>query len=497
MVTAKPTIRVVGSAAVGALDAAPRPTILQFSEPDCVPKLLEILKHPEWKTALSHKVAAERTLEKRLRLYQPVHRLFHLVLVDAACTRPGEPRLDPKRVEKAGFVIRRAVKSGLQGWMGQAKDVLGWKDLPQDATAAYGDYDPDPEIRRRRSLGKNHGLLAKAVPPDPLQGLSESVHPLFAAPPDVCSARGKTFYYGMLPLTSDDMAAQASSPPFDDALLQSRIPRGFQAASAQSGSTVLSRQDFLDMIHFLERDVGAFTGSKEGQEVLKILETIPSAAGSSGSSLRSVVEKAYGEMDGVGDKGLRSVPPHWPALSTAQARAVRTAIKAALTARWQATAPRQRRFDGIGDTYVVCVFVRIKGENGCPCRTVWGAPSEVFEIVPWYESGGQPPVSVTLPALDKKALSKLKPNVAFTVPPSLRKTLEKLDMNKLLDGSHEEGAGSFGMICGFSIPIITLCAFIVLQIFLVLLHIVFFWLPFVRICIPFPVSGSTGSDSEG
>uniref|UniRef100_A0A832A8H8 Uncharacterized protein n=1 Tax=Desulfacinum infernum TaxID=35837 RepID=A0A832A8H8_9BACT len=497
MVTAKPTIRLAGSAAVGALETAPRPTILQFAEPDCVLTLLDILRHPEWKTALSNKVAAERTSEKRLRLYQPVHRLFHLVLVDAACTRPGEPRLDPKRVEKAGFVIRRVRKSALQGWMRQGETVLGWKDLPEDVTAAHRDDDPDPEIRRQRSLGKNRGLLARTSHPDPLQGLSESVHPLFAAPPDVCSARGKTFYYGMLPLTSDDMAPQASSPPFDDAFLQNRIPKGFVAAAAQSGPTALSRQDFLDMLRFLERDVGAFTDSKEGQELLKILETIPSAPGSAGTTLRAVLEKAYDEMDGVGEKGLRSLPSHWPALSAAQARAVRLAIKEALTARWRATAPRRRRFDGIGDTYVVCVFVRLKGENGCPCRTVWSAPSEVFEIVPWYESSGHPPVSVTLPALDKKALSRLKPNVAFTVPPSLRKTLEKLDMNKLLDGSHEEGTGSFGMICGFNIPIITLCAFIVLQIFLGLLHIVFFWLPFVRLCIPFPGSGSSGSDSEG
>ncbi len=139
--------------------------------------------------------------------------------------------------------------------------------------------------------------------------------------------------------------------------------------------------------------------------------------------------------------------------------------------------------------------MRLKGENGCPCRTVWSVPSEVFEIVPWYESSGQPPVSVALPALDKQALSQLKPNVAFKVPPSLRKTLEKLDMNKLLEGSHEQGSGSFGMICGFNIPIITLCAFIVLQIFLMLLHIVFFWLPFVRICIPFPGAASASSDS--
>jgi hypothetical protein len=46
---------------------------------------------------------------------------------------------------------------------------------------------------------------------------------------------------------------------------------------------------------------------------------------------------------------------------------------------------------------------------------------------------------------------------------------------------------TLGMICSFSIPIITLCAFIVLMIFIQLLNIVFWWLPFLKICLPIPV----------
>ena len=49
---------------------------------------------------------------------------------------------------------------------------------------------------------------------------------------------------------------------------------------------------------------------------------------------------------------------------------------------------------------------------------------------------------------------------------------------------------SLGWICSFSIPIITLCAFIVLNIFLTLLHLVFGWLFFIKICLPFPKFGS-------
>jgi len=48
------------------------------------------------------------------------------------------------------------------------------------------------------------------------------------------------------------------------------------------------------------------------------------------------------------------------------------------------------------------------------------------------------------------------------------------------------GGLNLSWICSFNIPIITICAFFVLNIFLSLLNIVFFWLPFVKICIPIP-----------
>jgi len=41
-----------------------------------------------------------------------------------------------------------------------------------------------------------------------------------------------------------------------------------------------------------------------------------------------------------------------------------------------------------------------------------------------------------------------------------------------------------GLLCSFSIPVITICALIVLMIFISLLNIVFWWMPFLRICFP-------------
>jgi hypothetical protein len=48
------------------------------------------------------------------------------------------------------------------------------------------------------------------------------------------------------------------------------------------------------------------------------------------------------------------------------------------------------------------------------------------------------------------------------------------------------GGFSIGMICSFSIPIITICAMILLFVILIALNIVFFWMPFFKICLPVP-----------
>ena len=65
------------------------------------------------------------------------------------------------------------------------------------------------------------------------------------------------------------------------------------------------------------------------------------------------------------------------------------------------------------------------------------------------------------------------------------------DLKKVLDGQLATAEPlDLGLICSFSIPIITICALIVLMIFVVLLNIVFWWLPFFRICFPIPLKAT-------
>jgi hypothetical protein len=98
------------------------------------------------------------------------------------------------------------------------------------------------------------------------------------------------------------------------------------------------------------------------------------------------------------------------------------------------------------------------------------------------------PVLIQMPELDdaKRGMAR---GAAFAMPPKLAGLVNSLtgkqSVQDTIDGNQPPGL-QLGMICSFSIPIITICAMIILSVIINLLNIVFFWLPFVKICLPLP-----------
>ena len=88
----------------------------------------------------------------------------------------------------------------------------------------------------------------------------------------------------------------------------------------------------------------------------------------------------------------------------------------------------------------------------------------------------------------KRGLAK---GASMITPPDTFNLMNSLKLNKgagpdaLPDSEPGPGLG-IQWICSFSLPVITLVAMILLMIMISLLNIVFFWLPWVRICLPFP-----------
>ena len=252
-------------------------------------------------------------------------------------------------------------------------------------------------------------------------------------------------------------------------------------------------------LSYLANEVGLFTGGEEVEDLKNILKNILVTITGTGYShinnyylfLLSAYEVFYGFPDNP-DSDTEALtntytPSSWPSISNSDELSIIEAIYSAMQTRWSNLQPSTSRFED-NSKYRVYAFIRVQGKEGCPLKTIWSEASEDFEIVPWYETSDMvPPTQIELPDVNMDTLSKLKPNVAFKVPESIQKFMDKINLKKLMDGEEIKGSDlGFGMICGFSIPLITICAFIVLQIFLGLLNLVFWWLPFIKICIPFP-----------
>ncbi|MFU2486470.1 hypothetical protein [Thauera sp. WH-1] len=471
-----------------------------------------------------------------LKLFQPIQRQFHLAVMEARCDTPGQPRIDPAKVESAGLVIRRLRSDNgrelRQGWMHAADGVRGWVQVDSSEAPLPPRHDPDARRRLSRPGTRQPALdreILTLISAREEAVLSEEVVPMFIAPPEVCAAAGATLFYGLVPTTSSDRAEGgapafdhegfgASSSAFTTHLvgplrgLADSFPRPGQAVT-QDLSTLArtptdadqgAMQRLLLLLRQLAVEFGAFEDSAEAEALLQLLDGIglplADAAGKpiegttpAGDFLREATAIL---LDADTPAVAPKMPLGWPALDADTARRLAQALHACLLRRFEALAGQAGRYDEQDAQYMLRAFVRLKPEGPCPARTVWSAYSPRFVIAPWYEGSGAPPTQVAMPdPTDKATLRKLKPNVAFAVPASMQHLLsgDPLDM---LEGKKPAGEGlGLGWICGFNIPIITICAFIVLNIFLSLFDLFLRWMMFIKICIPFPKKG--GGEGNG
>jgi hypothetical protein len=181
-------------------------------------------------------------------------------------------------------------------------------------------------------------------------------------------------------------------------------------------------------------------------------------------------------------------------------RPIQTKVEAALdevgaapvsNVRVPAEAPKNPQGD---DWYIVrCVYSR--PQCGVAALPVISEPTRPFQLASFFDPDAPArPIQVALPVdTTPAALRKYDKNVAFMISDQLGKQMSRVKgLKQLMDGDMADPSLGLGMICSFSIPIITICAFIVLMIFLVLLNLIFWWLPFFRICFPLPTFKAKG-----
>ncbi len=157
-----------------------------------------------------------------------------------------------------------------------------------------------------------------------------------------------------------------------------------------------------------------------------------------------------------------------------------------------------------------CIFER---PNCLPTpEPLVSARSAAFQIAGFFDPDAPArPLRIDLPIDTSPAgLRKFDKNTAFMVSDMLcgqvkrARSLGLVDLimsvlpfplHKDLSISNEpcgDPGISFGMICSLSIPIITICAFILLMIIVSLLDMIFRWIPYFILCFPIPKFGAKG-----
>jgi len=507
------------------------PLILERSDDDAIDLLLEELSDAGGLDRARQDRASARD-SAVLGLFQPVHRILNVTLVEALCDTVGGPRLDPAKIESAGLVVRRVAVDGrgrprpdvLEAWLREAptprsrtagadsrRQRLGWVGLTGNPGAPGSDVDLDPDAARRpKTLRAGHPEIDRRLMlAGPVSALDEAWSPLFVAPPDVAVATGRTVLYGIVPVTSSEQAdLPTSRESLDTRTLSQHMPNLFRAGLAASlpGGATVSRSSieksaknsaaraFLRDLRQIAQELDAFGAGPAAKALRVEMQKVElDFTGSGGRTQHRNAEAFLREavdvlVAGDDDQATVQLPDRWPSIPAAQAARFTDAVGNVLEARLKTVVPRPARFAVPDRQYRLRAFVRLRSESGCPPRLIWSAYSEPFTIAEWYASGGRPPATIRLPdPFDRNALKKLKPNVAFAVPRQLANFINSNDPVDLLSGDGGKGGGlAIDWICSFSLPIITLCAFIVLNIFLGLFDLFLRWLLWVKVCIPLP-----------
>lgn len=164
----------------------------------------------------------------------------------------------------------------------------------------------------------------------------------------------------------------------------------------------------------------------------------------------------------------------------------------------------------VGDPRDVWFVVRCVYERpncGPLFTTLVSAPTQRFQMAPFFDPDAPArPVRIPMPLdISPAGLRKYQKNTGFVISDMLCgkiKGIRKMTFADLVlsvlpwpfhkdlpepgSGTCKEGGNGFGMICSLSIPIVTLCALILMMIIVALFDLFFRWIPYLFVCLPIP-----------
>ena len=416
-----------------------------------------------------------------LKLFQPVHGHFYLVAATLVCRLPGLPdrALEPARGDKVCFLLRRLDTDGTEmAWAGAGK---GWQRLTAlDVMRVASGEEPLPmfpvpfqdNARRRR-------LLVGLIPTSSRETfqsapkLPEGIPPEDPRP-DEFKARVRAVLEGFA------TAPQNSTDP--------------QVLQQENDASMFLLLDFADFLKKYNIDV--IDGSGFGAAVQDLHDLLAATDMLPGVRWLDALRFAWQQRHQINGEATPALANPYNLVNGTFADAfltdLETKVGLALGDFNPQAAPTNAqvpKFDPEGaPSYVVrCAYVRPTCKP--PHADVLSAPSAPFQIAPFFDPDA-PARAVRIPMPVDTSLAGLRKfgkSVAFMTSDKLRSQISAIGKD-ILKGNLGSGTQySLGEICSFSLPIITLCAMILLIVFVIVLNIAFFWLPIFRICLPIPL----------
>lgn len=445
----------------------------------------------------------------QLKLYQPVHGHFYLIAASLVCRMTGLPdrAVNVAQGEKVSFVLRRVTSGGGEmAWV--TTPTKGWQPVSSMQIVAPGE-ELSPmfpvnftENQRRRRLFV--GLIPTSSRESFLA--APTLSPLIPPPndPDLQQEQDPRLQEVDSRVITPLKALLTPAPPITDSKAQVA-----QLAREQEASRfiLLDLADFL-LIYLptLWEQIYNGTPPAGGAPGLGLYNLLATAT-ADGTTWRAALHQAWDERTKItgeqpGDPNftydLKNTNLNPDSLFAALQGPLNAAPMPATPPPGTLVPSVPKLPPGGGAQYVLrCVYQR---PNCGPLQPdLVSNPTESFTIAPFFDfDAPSRPIRISMPVDTSIAgLRKFQKNVSFLLSNKLRQQMEcATDLKKAMDGNLACGDSfDLGMICSFSIPIITICALIVLMIFLYLLNIIFWWLPFFRICLPIILKAKPSSSS--
>jgi hypothetical protein len=443
-----------------------------------------------------------------LKLYQPAHGHFNLISASLVCRLAGLPdRHVEGATETVSFLVRKVANGNEMAWTNDPINGKGWKTVAnKKELAEYEELNPmfpvgyQQDDQRRR-------LFAGLVPTSssesyqPTAAVSTPSTPPAAPLPDPRMDEAETrvlqvLQTNFLPI----IAPHVSSDPNAKKMLE----RGQKEASL---FLILDLAEILDTYLPTLWNNHILTGTAPAGNTPDLYDLLNEATVQGTLTWRVALKTIWEQRDALmkGDPvtvSFNLINARWNAtkfsvgalrahLKTAFGPYTEPAVPPVSSVTPTASMRKLPKFDvGPNVRYVVrCVYQRPHCTPLIP--PVVSAPTEEFIISNFFDPDAPArPIRIPMP-LDTTiaGLRQFPKSVGIIMSDKLREQVASVtDLQKALDGELASGESfDLGVICSFSIPVITIVALVVMIIFIALLNIVFWWMPLFRICLPIPV----------